>query len=100
MREVYLEKLGASHGEYPDAEAGIAVTHFPFEIGRGNTCDQSIPHLMISRSHCALFLQDDEIHIRDLGSRNGTFLNGRPVESPQPLRGGDILKLASLYFIA
>ena len=45
-------------------------------IGRSTKCDVSIPDRFLSRRHARLFKKDDQWLIEDLGSRNGTFING------------------------
>ena len=52
-------------------------------VGRANDCDIHLPrdygHIDVSRHHCALEINPPEIRIRDLGSRNGTFVNGEKI---------------------
>ncbi len=52
----------------------------------------------ISRSHFAIYIYRGRFYIQDLGSKNGTWLNGRPLKGtgPQPLRHGDIINVAQL----
>jgi pSer/pThr/pTyr-binding forkhead associated (FHA) protein len=45
--------------------------------------------------HCELFFRGGEFHVRDVGSSNGTFVNGERVTSPVPLRTGDEVGLGS-----
>ena len=49
-------------------------------IGRAGDCEIRLPdaveYLTVSRHHCLLELDPPEIRVRDLGSRNGTFVNG------------------------
>ncbi len=59
----------------------------------------------ISRSHFAIYAQGGKYYIQDTGSKNGTWLNGRPIKglNPQPLRHGDVITVAqvlSLRFLA
>ena len=98
MREIFLERVGTNHEEFADPAGGIPVTRFPFVIGRGSHCDSVIRHELVSRNHCSLFLKGEDIWVRDLGSRNGTTLNGKPLTEPQPVQEGDILKIAHLFF--
>jgi DNA-binding winged helix-turn-helix (wHTH) protein len=46
-----------------------------------------------SRRHAVIRVSGDEAVIEDLGSKNGTLVNGSPVESPTPLRDGDRLEV-------
>jgi hypothetical protein len=62
-------------------------------IGRGRWCDVRIPSARVSRRHCCLILSGNEVFIRDLGSTNGTWINGRRVERGT-LRPGDEIKFA------
>ncbi len=51
----------------------------------------------ISRSHCQLFLSADEsLMVRDLGSMNGTYVNGDRIQHSHSLAPGDVLDLGSL----
>ncbi len=52
----------------------------------------------ISRQHAALELNGKRLHIRDLGSSNGTFLNGFQIDSDDPhqLRDGDTIRLGNM----
>lgn len=51
----------------------------------------------ISRTHFAIFESRGRYYLEDLGSKNGTFLNGRPIRGlkPQPLKDGDIINVAN-----
>ena len=67
-------------------------------IGRRHDCDLRIPLLSVSRRHCQLVSNEDTLKVRDLGSRNGTFINGKRTEETivQP---GDYLKIGPLTFL-
>jgi pSer/pThr/pTyr-binding forkhead associated (FHA) protein len=45
-------------------------------LGRARVCQLRVPGAAVSRFHCLLDIDPPTIHIRDLGSRNGTFVNG------------------------
>lgn len=51
----------------------------PFCFGRATECEVSIPSSRVSRRHAEIFWKDGKAWIRDLGSQNGTQVNGRPV---------------------
>src|SRR3954466_15711662 len=53
----------------------------PLIVGRAPTCDLPVFDPTISRRHAELRSEDSTLHLRDLGSSNGTFLNGEKIES-------------------
>lgn len=63
-------------------------------IGRGGGCDLDLPDEQVSRRHAALEPRSDGTFVlTDLGSANGTLVNGRPIASPVRLAGGEELRL-------
>jgi pSer/pThr/pTyr-binding forkhead associated (FHA) protein len=76
----------------------ITLTRFPCLLGRSRQCDYRLAHPLVSRRHCVLWCQDSRVWIKDLGSRNGTLLNGESLVEPRPLSDGDYLCLALLTF--
>jgi pSer/pThr/pTyr-binding forkhead associated (FHA) protein len=68
-------------------------------IGRQKGCAIRIASHEVSRLHCCLRLQDDKVTVRDLGSANGTFVNGQQVKGEQVLKHGDKLQLSDLTFV-
>ena len=60
-------------------------------IGRDATSQLSIPDHLISRRHCAVELSEDCCTLRDLGSSNGTYVNGMPVRE-RTLTHGDRIR--------
>lgn len=58
-------------------------------LGRDLTNDIPVNDAEVSRRHARLFIRDDNVFVEDLGSTNGTFLNGERIASPQQLRKGD-----------
>jgi predicted component of type VI protein secretion system len=63
-------------------------------IGRDETCDLVIQDRQVSRQHATISLEDDGYIIRDLGSKNGTFINGQSLEIPHLLQDGDEIQIA------
>jgi hypothetical protein len=55
----------------------------------------------VSRRHAEFILSDGQLHVRDLGSTNGTRLNGRLLQPQRAyrLREGDLLQLGNLYMV-
>ena len=64
-------------------------------IGRSSKCGLSIPDRFLSRRHARLRREDETWLIEDLGSRNGTFVNGRSIEGPEAVRPGDVLTMSA-----
>jgi serine phosphatase RsbU (regulator of sigma subunit) len=58
-------------------------------IGRSSSADLALPDPLLSRHHARLRREGGAVLVEDLGSRNGTFLNGRPLGAPAPLSPGD-----------
>lgn len=69
-----------------------------FVIGRDPKCNLRPASAMISKQHCALFVKDGKVLLRDFDSTNGTFVNDQPVKGVVPLADGDILKVGPLQF--
>ncbi len=98
MQEIYLKSLLPPFLTEDGGDWGIPITRFPCVLGRQADCAARINHPMISRRHCSFSLEDEQVWVRDLGSRNGTTVNGTPLRDAQPLREGDRLELAGLPF--
>jgi pSer/pThr/pTyr-binding forkhead associated (FHA) protein len=69
---------GTPHGkEYVFGERTRCI------IGRADDCDIQMPadyeHTDVSRHHCMLDIDPPSVRVRDLGSRNGTFVNGKKI---------------------
>ncbi len=59
-------------------------------VGRGGGCAIVLPEdQFVSTVHARLFRRGEGLYVEDLGSRNGTFVNGEPVQAPRRLRRGD-----------
>lgn len=67
-------------------------------IGRQDDCQLRIPSAQISRHHCEIVNGGAGVRIRDLGSSNGTFVNGQRVEDAE-LNAGDVIAVGSMLFV-
>lgn len=79
----------------------VTIERLPFRIGRAETADLRIESVEISREHAEIFERHDMWLVRDLGSTNGTLVNGQPIKETL-LSDGDILRIAhtELTFVA
>src|SRR5437762_1513036 len=69
-----------------------------FMFGRGPECHVRAKSDWVSRQHCMLRVTPDETVIRDLGSRNGTLVNGKRLLGEQRLSHLDQLQVGPLVF--
>lgn len=69
-----------------------------FVLGRSPKCDVFIADQRASRRHAELRWDGEVTTLNDLGSANGTLLNGRRVTAPETLRDGDEVAIASAVF--
>jgi hypothetical protein len=80
----------------PDETTGPALRLPPgqYVVGRDADCHIRLPKRAVSRRHCLLTVGPNRASVRDLGSRNHTLLNSRPVTDERSLRGGDRLSVS------
>ena len=84
------------HGSNAGKEVKIPVPKCL--IGRADDCHLRPQSDAISRRHCVIITTDSEVVVRDLNSRNGTFVNGERVAEESVLLTGDILRVGPLEF--
>lgn len=70
----------------------------PTTIGRAQECDISVPTEEISRRHAMVKPTQDGLAVEDLGSANGTYINGQRVQTGL-LKPGDELRLDTIRFL-
>ncbi len=91
----------------PAARAHPAALFFPpapapggrYTIGRDGACDLLIEDLSVSRWHARLERAADQWMLTDLGSTNGTRLNGWRVRQPVQVQAGDWVMFGSAVFV-
>ncbi|HYO26292.1 MAG TPA: FHA domain-containing protein [Lacipirellulaceae bacterium] len=81
------------------AGAKVAVKKNEFLIGRSQDCHLCAGSSAISRQHCAILRDDHKVSIKDLGSRNGTLVNGHKIEGEAELASGDEITVGPLKFM-
>lgn len=89
MRPLVL--VAASSGKMYPLERDITL------LGRQDLCDVPIDHKSVSKQHCAVLRLGDKLWVRDLGSTNGSHVNGKRVRRAQ-LRVKDTLGVAGFMF--
>jgi hypothetical protein len=67
-------------------------------LGRGEAADIRLEDTFASSQHARLVPQGDVMVLEDLGSTNGTYLNGEPLRGPQPLHVGDSIRIGDSEF--
>jgi hypothetical protein len=68
-------------------------------LGREETCGIIIQDAEVSRRHCEVFWENDTYIVQDLGSTNGTFVNGIQVTSPVRLKPGDSIGMGQTMLV-
>jgi hypothetical protein len=80
-------------------EGQLAGRRWPMDrpsitLGRGEECEIVLPDRQVSRMHVRVSRGDDGFYVEDLGSKNGTYLNGMPVKDRVRLQDGDEIQVA------
>ena len=76
----------------------IEVTKDQTVVGRDPECDLVIASPKVSRKHCQIAVRGNAASLTDLGSRNGTFVNGQKAANT-PLKAGDKVVIGPMGFI-
>jgi pSer/pThr/pTyr-binding forkhead associated (FHA) protein len=69
-----------------------------FKIGRGETCHLRPASEQVSREHAEFTITADTVTVNDLGSRNGTLVNGKAITEAVTLKKGDLVQVGPLTF--
>lgn len=80
--------------EGPRPGKRVLVDEPELVIGRGDDCALVIPDRQVSRAHARIIQTGDEFLLEDLGSKNGTFVNGQELKGPYALYDGDEIQIA------
>jgi len=88
MKSQIFVKTGNLAGKVVYLDEGQRIT-----LGRGSQCDLVVLDAVISRAHCTVANKDGRLCLEDLGSRNGTYVNGQKIAGTRPLASGDEFRL-------
>ena len=82
-----------SAGDYAHAEFSVGDEA---TLGRGAGCQVQFNDPMVSQLHARLFRSNQGLQIEDLGSTNGTYVNGKKVGAPTRLKKGDRVRVGPI----
>ena len=82
--------------EGPLAEKTINLKAGKFIVGRAADCQLRPDSDLVSRYHCVLRVDEYTVLVRDMGSRNGTHVNGRLIQADTRLMNGDKVKIGNM----
>jgi DNA-binding winged helix-turn-helix (wHTH) protein len=68
-------------------------------LGRDPATGVYVDHPSVSRRHARISIESDGVVLQDLGSRNGTFLNGRRVDGPAKIHHNDVIGLGPITLV-
>jgi len=104
-RESAMPDLRA--GVSPRLEVVAAMGHEPgtsFDVGNGATlgrsdgADINVDDPFASSAHARIFPRGDYMYVEDMGSTNGTYLNGRQVRTPERLKVADSIRIGDTEY--
>lgn len=98
--EIYRKNLRMAKLIFIGEKFGGRVYEFAVAkttVGRGDHNTLTIHDASVSQSHCEIFNYNEDVIVRDLGSSNGTFVNGERLHNQQrPLKAGQTVKFGSV----
>lgn len=77
-------------------EDRIALAADRVVVGRSRSCEVRLQEDSVSRLHAAFVWRDLALYLEDLGSSNGTFVNGRRIDTPCRVKPGDVVRFGAL----
>lgn len=92
MQATLIVREGARHFSY-DLRKQETV------LGRDPKCDLIVSDALSSRKHALITKKDDGYYVKDLGSRNGTFVNDKKISAERKLEWGDCLRIGPMQIL-
>ena len=100
-------RMDLRSGVFPRLEVIAAMGHQPGEefdlnggvtLGRSDSSDVTVDDPFASAAHARIFPRGDFMYIEDMGSTNGTFLNGRQLRKPEQLKVADVIRIGDTEY--
>jgi FHA domain len=94
-------------GVFPRLEVVAAMGHEPgtaFDVGNGATlgrsdgADINVNDPFASSAHARIFARGDFMYVEDMGSTNGTYLNGRQIRTAERLKVADSIRIGDTEY--
>ncbi|MHC4840662.1 MAG: FHA domain-containing protein [Planctomycetota bacterium] len=82
--------------EYDGKKYKVNLSAKPLSIGRSDEADHTLPTKLASRIHAQVINRDGNFWLEDLGSSNGTGLNGEILEDMAQLKPGDVIRIGDV----
>ena len=67
-------------------------------MGRGESADINVDDPFASSAHARIYARGDFMQLEDMGSTNGTYLNGRPVRGAERLKEADVIRIGDTEY--
>ena len=83
----------------PGGRTPLEATHNRSLIGRSGSADLHVPDAEVSRRHALIWQELGSTWIADLGTPNGTYVNGERVTDPPSLGAGDVIALGPVSYV-
>ncbi|MGI8844800.1 MAG: FHA domain-containing protein [Thermoleophilaceae bacterium] len=88
---VVVAALGREPGDTIDISGGATM-------GRGDSADINIDDPFASTTHARIYPAGDFMQVEDMGSTNGTYLNGRPLRGAERLKQADVIRIGDTEY--
>jgi pSer/pThr/pTyr-binding forkhead associated (FHA) protein len=98
IKKVTLEKSGLVVIKGPNVGDKFFISKSKFTIGRNPKSDVFLDDITVSRKHAILKRKGQDFKLKDSGSLNGSYLNGKIVEE-SPLKNGDKIQIGKYIFL-
>jgi pSer/pThr/pTyr-binding forkhead associated (FHA) protein len=83
--------LGYEPGALLDLSGGVT-------LGRADGAEIKVEDQFASSNHARIYQRGDYMYIEDMGSTNGTYLNGRQLSSSERLKGSDVIRIGDTEY--